>query len=104
MWIRFVLVPGLTDAADNVAAVADFVAGLDDRRAAWRCCRSTSWADKWAATGEKYLLGNTRAATPEQAEDASDDLPRAGADGLLASTVGSSLAERDGPGVDRLDA
>jgi pyruvate formate lyase activating enzyme len=29
MWIRFVLVPGLTDAPENVSAVADFVATLD---------------------------------------------------------------------------
>lgn len=28
MWIRFVLVPGLTDAPDNVAGLADFVSGL----------------------------------------------------------------------------
>lgn len=28
MWIRFVLVPGLTDAVDNVAGLADFVATL----------------------------------------------------------------------------
>jgi len=28
MWIRFVLVPGLTDGEENVAGVADFVAGL----------------------------------------------------------------------------
>jgi pyruvate formate lyase activating enzyme len=29
MWIRFVLVPGLTDAPDNVEAVAAFAASLD---------------------------------------------------------------------------
>lgn len=29
MWIRFVLVPGLTDAPENIAAVADFVATLE---------------------------------------------------------------------------
>jgi pyruvate formate lyase activating enzyme len=29
MWVRFVLVPGLTDEVANVAAVADFVATLD---------------------------------------------------------------------------
>jgi len=28
MWVRFVLVPGLTDGADNVQRVADFCAGL----------------------------------------------------------------------------
>jgi pyruvate formate lyase activating enzyme len=29
MWMRFVLVPGLTDSYDNVERVADFTAGLD---------------------------------------------------------------------------
>ena len=29
IWVRFVLVPGLTDAEENVAGIADFAAGLD---------------------------------------------------------------------------
>ena len=30
MWVRFVLVPGLTDGLDNVAGVADYVASLQE--------------------------------------------------------------------------
>ena len=33
MWIRFVLVPGLTDGYDNVEKVADFCRRAEDRRA-----------------------------------------------------------------------
>ena len=33
MWVRFVLVPGLTDGYDNVEKVADICAGLKSRRA-----------------------------------------------------------------------
>jgi pyruvate formate lyase activating enzyme len=43
MWVRYVLVPGLTDAEDDVEKVARFTSTLDcvDRV---RCCPSTSWA------------------------------------------------------------
>ncbi len=70
MWVRFVLVPGLTDAPDNVAAVADVVAGLATVERVEVLPFHQLGRTKWAATGEKYLLGGTRAATPEQAEDA----------------------------------
>ena len=33
MWVRFVLVPGLTDGYDNVEKVADICAGLKSLRA-----------------------------------------------------------------------
>jgi pyruvate formate lyase activating enzyme len=41
MWIRFVLVPDLTDDPLNVAGLADFVAGWVRRCSGWRSCRST---------------------------------------------------------------
>jgi pyruvate formate lyase activating enzyme len=70
MWIRFVLVPGLTDAPENVAAVADIVAGLQTVERVEVLPFHQLGRTKWAATGEKYLLGDTKAATPEQAEAA----------------------------------
>ena len=44
MWVRFVLVPGLTDGYDNVERVADICAGLR-ASSAWRSCASTSSAN-----------------------------------------------------------
>ncbi len=59
MWIRFVLVPGLTDAEDNVEAVADIVAGLDGVERLEVLPFHQLGRDKWAATGEPYLLADT---------------------------------------------
>jgi pyruvate formate lyase activating enzyme len=70
MWIRFVLVPGLTDAPDNIAAVADFVAGLQTVERVEVLPFHQLGRTKWAATGEKYLLGDTKAATLAEAEAA----------------------------------
>jgi pyruvate formate lyase activating enzyme len=70
MWIRFVLVPGLTDAPDNIAAVADIVAGLQTVERVEVLPFHQLGRTKWAATGEKYLLGDTKAATREEAEAA----------------------------------
>jgi pyruvate formate lyase activating enzyme len=55
-WIRFVLVPGLTDAEDNVNAVADFVAALDGVERLEVLPFHQLGRDKWEATGEPYLL------------------------------------------------
>jgi pyruvate formate lyase activating enzyme len=70
MWVRFVLVPGLTDAPDNVAAVADIVAGLKTVERVEVLPFHQLGRAKWAATGETYLLGDTKGATAEEAEAA----------------------------------
>ena len=59
MWIRFVLVPGLTDAPENVDAVADIVAGLRGVERLEVLPFHQLGRDKWAATGEPYLLERT---------------------------------------------
>ena len=52
IWVRFVLVPGLTDGEDNIQAVAKIVADLAQLSNASRCCHSIRWAStngkKWA--------------------------------------------------------
>jgi pyruvate formate lyase activating enzyme len=65
MWIRFTLVPGLTDDPANVEAVAKFVAPL----------KNVEWVEvlpfhqlgafKWKALGMTYTLENTPPAPPE---------------------------------------
>jgi pyruvate formate lyase activating enzyme len=70
MWIRFVLVPGLTDAVDNVEAVADVVEELQQRS----CGDAVERVEvlpfhqlgrtKWAELGLRYPLADTRPPEP----------------------------------------
>ncbi|MFC4614533.1 pyruvate formate lyase-activating protein [Cellulomonas sp. H30R-01] len=68
-WIRFVLVPGLTDAVENVEAVADYVASLGE------CVERVEvlpfhqmGRDKWDELGMRYELGDTEPPSPELVE------------------------------------
>lgn len=66
IWIRFVLVPGLTDAPDNVAAVAEVAAGLPNVGRVEVLPFHQMGRDKWATLGLPYQL--------EQSEPPSKDL------------------------------
>jgi len=65
MWIRFVLVPDLTDAVDNVEAIARFVSTLDGVERLEVLPFHQLGREKWLATGEPYLLENTRSPSPD---------------------------------------
>ncbi len=65
MWIRFVLVPGLTDAVENVDAIADFVATLDAVERLEVLPFHQLGKTKWGATGEPYLLADAKPPSPE---------------------------------------
>jgi pyruvate formate lyase activating enzyme len=65
MWIRFVLVPGLTDEPENVDAIADFVSTLESVERVEVLPFHQLGRSKWAATGEPYLLGDTRPPSEE---------------------------------------
>ncbi|WP_456824295.1 pyruvate formate-lyase-activating protein [Cellulomonas sp. P5_E12] len=68
-WVRFVLVPGLTDAPENVEAVADHVVALGpvvDRLEVLPFHQMGR--DKWDDLGMRYELGDTRPPTPEAVE------------------------------------
>ena len=70
VWVRYVLVPGLTDDPANIRAVARFVAPM----------RNVEWVEvlpfhqmgafKYKALGLNYRLANTPAASPELAAQA----------------------------------
>jgi pyruvate formate lyase activating enzyme len=71
LWIRFVLVPGLTDAVDNVGEVADLcadIAEVIDRVEVLPY--HTLGVDKYAAVGRSYALLGTPTPTPAQVESA----------------------------------
>lgn len=61
MWIRFVLVPGLTDDAANVDAVADYVATLASVTRVEVLPFHNMGRDKWERLGMAYQLGDTPA-------------------------------------------
>lgn len=74
IWIRYVLVPELTDAIDNVDAVADYVAELQQRGSGDVVERvevlpfHQMGRDKWHQLGISYPLEETQPPTPELAE------------------------------------
>jgi pyruvate formate lyase activating enzyme len=66
MWIRYVLVPDLTDAVDNIEAVADYVQSLQSLGDGDAVKRveilpfHQMGTSKWKAIGEPYPLENTK--------------------------------------------
>ncbi|GAA1690123.1 pyruvate formate-lyase-activating protein [Microbacterium sediminicola] len=67
-WIRFVLVPGLTDAVENVDAVADIVHGWRNVERVEVLPFHQMGASKWERLGRAYPLAETRAPEPELIE------------------------------------
>jgi pyruvate formate lyase activating enzyme len=66
LWIRFVLVPGVTDADANVAGLADFVAGLDSVQRVDVLPFHTLGAPKYEALGIPFPLDGVAPPTPER--------------------------------------
>ena len=70
MWIRFVLVPDLTDDVDNVEAVADYAASLQNLGSGGSVQRvevlpfHQLGRDKWHELGRSYPLENTQPPSP----------------------------------------
>ncbi|MEM6458568.1 MAG: pyruvate formate-lyase-activating protein [Planctomycetota bacterium] len=67
-WVRFVLVPGLTDDAENVAGLAEFVASLGNVERVQVLPFHQMGRFKWEKLGLDYTLDDTPEATAEQAE------------------------------------
>jgi len=68
MWIRFVLVPGLTDGHDNVERLADFCAGLRGVERVEILRFHQLGRDKWRRLELDYPLADTEPPDPELAE------------------------------------
>jgi pyruvate formate lyase activating enzyme len=62
VWIRFVLVPGLTDTKDNLAATAHIISELDNCQRVEILPFHQYGKSKYAALGLDYQLANTRPA------------------------------------------
>ncbi len=70
MWIRFVLVPGLTDDADDIANIAQFAAELGNVERVEVLPFHQLGKFKWQQLGLQYKLENAQPPTAEQAEQA----------------------------------
>ncbi|WP_199424200.1 pyruvate formate-lyase-activating protein [Actinotalea solisilvae] len=68
IWIRFVLVPGLTDDEENVQAVADYVATLPTVTRVEVLPFHQMGRDKWESLGMRYELDGVAAPSPELVE------------------------------------
>ena len=68
MWIRFVLVPGLTDAPENIEGMADFIATLDTVERVEVLPFHKMGEFKWQELGLQYELTNTPSPSPEDFE------------------------------------
>lgn len=73
VWIRFVLVPGLTDAPDNIEAVAAYAASLNEIRPGTVTRVEVlpfhqMGRDKWSELGLEYTLDGTEPPSAEAAE------------------------------------
>lgn len=66
VWIRFVLVPGLTDAEENVAGLAQFVSTLSNVERVEVLPFHKMGEYKWESLNLQYQLGDTPEPTDEQ--------------------------------------
>ena len=68
MWVRFVLVPGLTDGYDNVERVADFCMGLKSLERVEILRFHQLGRSKWQKLGLRYPLNETQPPSAELTE------------------------------------
>jgi pyruvate formate lyase activating enzyme len=68
MWVRFVLVPDLTDSYDNVERIADICAGLSSLERVEVLPFQQFGRSKWAKLGINYTLRDTELPSAELAE------------------------------------
>jgi pyruvate formate lyase activating enzyme len=71
-WIRFVLVPNLTDLRQNIEGLAQFVSTLDNVEKVEVLPFHQMGAYKWEQLGYDYQLKDTQPPTPELVQQAID--------------------------------
>ena len=76
MWVRYVLVPNLTDDYDNIERVADFCAGLKSLERVEILRFHQLGRSKWEKLGIEYKLRDTQPPTVELTERVRDQFRR----------------------------
>ncbi len=69
IWIRYVVVPGFTDAKDDLLAMADFISGLDKVSRVDLLPYHSLGSHKWKLLGLKYELDNTEPPIHERMQE-----------------------------------
>ena len=70
MWLRYVLVPGLSDDVDEIKRIAEFAAGLGNVEQVELLPFHQLGRFKWERLGMPYTLQDTTPPSPEQTEQA----------------------------------
>lgn len=78
VWVRYVLVPGLTDAADNIGKVATFIGPMKNIERVEVLPFHQMGEFKWKSLGLDYRLGDVQAPSPERVKMAIDMFRKAG--------------------------
>jgi pyruvate formate lyase activating enzyme len=78
IWVRFVLVPGLTDGEENITAVADYVASLSTVERVEVLPFHQMGRDKWHELNEIYELEDTPVPTNEAVAKVREEFSRRG--------------------------
>lgn len=78
VWVRFVLVPGLTDGEDNLRAVNRIVSGLDNVERLEVLPFHKMGEHKWHELGMRYTLADAEPPTPGEIERAKEILAAGG--------------------------
>lgn len=78
VWIRFVLVPGLTDGPENIDGLADFVATLSNVERVEVLPFHQMGKSKWERLGRPYPLADTLPPSPELVADTIERFRRRG--------------------------
>jgi len=92
-WIRFVLVPGVTDDAENLARLADFVAGLSNVERTEILPFHQMARAKWRALGIPYPLEATPLPSEHDLERAHDIFAAAGVDTRAGQSAPSTRSD-----------
>lgn len=77
-WIRYVVVPGLTDQLDNARRLAEFLVGMNNIERVELLPYHTLGVHKWEALGHRYPLHGTEPPTRECLEALAEPLRDAG--------------------------
>ena len=104
VWVRFVLVPGLTDDPEDVEAIAGFAAGLGNVQRVDVLPFHQMGRFKWKELGLEYKLDDVEPPSPEAVERPVRRVPGGGAHGTLRprpSTAGAASAGSRGRGARR---
>ena len=99
VWIRFVLVPGLTDDEAILTGIAEFAAGLGNVQRVEVLPFHQLGKFKWERLGLDYTLRDVQPPSAEAAEQACEVFRKAGPDGLLRRPRQAPLSGRRIPSL-----